>query len=111
MSRALCVTLSLTVVVSSLAGCSSSPVKQGIVKGPQVFGYTLNQSLSNDDLKAFTNTRAVPYGRDATIYKRDDGQGGVLQVFLDRNNRPLLIGEISRSFATRDECLAALQPS
>ncbi|PCR94501.1 hypothetical protein CP336_21675 [Pseudomonas fluorescens] len=98
----LCITLTISIITSSLTGCATPSVQQPII-GPQVLGYTLNQPLTEEEFNAVTNT-GDKWGFGGWVYQRDDGQGGVLRVYLDKNHRPKGIERISQTFDTKDEC-------
>lgn len=105
MSRMLCIALSLSIIVSSLSGCATPPVKRAAVAGPEAFGYTLNQPLTADELKALTDARITSQA-GTRMFTREDGQGGTLKLHLDSESRPVEIEKTSRLFGTEEECKA-----
>jgi len=108
MNRTLCIATSLSIIASSLGGCASPGVQAPYV-GPQVFGYTLNQPLSGEELQAF---KATGFGTlsGLRVFARDDTDGGVIEVYLDRQDRPGVIRKKSRPFASEEACQAEFGP-
>ncbi|NVZ52755.1 hypothetical protein HX792_20590 [Pseudomonas sp. B6002] len=107
MQRMVCSVLSLAMIMSSLGGCAAKPVKPAVV-GPEVYGYTLYQPLTGEQLDDFSRTtKSFPGG--LSLYLKASEGGGVLGLYADASHWLDTVSKTSKPLATEPECQAAQQ--
>ncbi len=107
MQRMLCSVLSLAIITSSLSGCATAPVQPEIT-GPEVYGYTLYQPLSNEQFDPLTRSRGL-YDGSVELYLQAAPEGGVLGLYVGGTRWLDTVSKTSKLYFTQPECEAAWQ--
>ncbi|NVZ65378.1 hypothetical protein HX867_25065 [Pseudomonas gingeri] len=107
MRRTLCSVLSLTILTSLLSGCTTVPARPAMT-GPQVYGYTLNQQLTAEQLQKLTDSGKSIVG-SFKLYQQHHEDGSVLGLYADSKLWLDTVTSTSREFSTESDCQAALE--
>lgn len=107
MQRMLCSVLSLAIILSSLGACTTAPVRPA-VEGPQVYGYTLNQPLSREQVQRLTDTGKHFVGA-IKLYQQELPDGSQFGFYTDYRNWLDTLARTSREFPAEGDCQAAQQ--
>ncbi|WP_210712364.1 hypothetical protein [Pseudomonas sp. MWU349] len=107
MQRMLCSVLSLVIILSSLGACTTAPVRPAI-EGPQVYGYTLNQPLSREQVQRLTDTGKHFVGA-IKLYRQELPDGSQFDFYTNYRDWLDTLARTSREFAAESDCLAAQQ--
>lgn len=107
MHRMLCSVLSLTIILSSLGACTTAPVGP-TVEGPQVYGYTLNQPLSREQVQRLTDTGKHFVGA-LKLYRQELPDGSQFGFYTNYRNWLNTLARTSREFPAESDCLVAQQ--
>ncbi|WP_338523532.1 hypothetical protein NUH87_27970 [Pseudomonas batumici] len=107
MQRILCSVLSLAIITSSLAGCSTPPVRPAVT-GPQVYGYTLNQQLSGEQFQGLTDSGKRFVG-SLRLYHPSQQDGRLLGLYADSKLWLDTVTSTSQEFSSESDCQAAQQ--
>ncbi|SEB53360.1 hypothetical protein SAMN05216178_1035 [Pseudomonas saponiphila] len=107
MQRMLCSVLSLAIILSSLGACTTAPVRPA-VEGPQVYGYTLNQPLSREQVQRLTDT-GKHYIGPLKLYQQVLPDGSQFDFYTDYRKWLDTLARTSREFPAESDCQAAQQ--
>lgn len=106
MQRMLCTVLSLLMISSTLSGCATAPVAaRPAISGPQVYGYTLNQPLSGEQLQRLSDSGQDFVG-PLRLYRQFPRDGSRLGLYADAKRWLDTVSRTSREFSTQGECQA-----
>jgi hypothetical protein len=107
MQRMLCSVLSLVMIMSSLGGCAAAPVRPEVA-GPEVYGYTLYQTMSGKQFQPLTGT-GKGFAGDLELYLQAAPDGGVFGLYVGRDSWLDTVSKTSKLYVTEPECEAARQ--
>ena len=107
MQRMRCSVLNLAIILSSLGACTTAPVRPA-VEGPQVYGYTLNQPLSREQVQRLTDTGKHFVGA-IKLYQQELPDGSQFGFYTDYRNWLDTLARTSREFPAEGDCQAAQQ--
>lgn len=100
----LCSVLSLVMITSSLGGCAAAPVRSEVT-GPEVYGYTLYQTLSGKQFQPLTGT-GKPFADDLELYLQAAPDGGVFGLYVGKDRWLDTVSKTSKRYVTELECEA-----
>ncbi|NBF03440.1 hypothetical protein GV819_14190 [Pseudomonas sp. Fl5BN2] len=96
-------------VSSLLGGCTATPAKvRPVVTGPQVYGYPLNQQLSDEQIRRLTDSGKGFVG-SLKLYQQVLPDGSQFGFYVDSDYWLEALTRTSRGFDTESECVAAQQ--
>lgn len=77
--------------------------------GPQVYGYTLNQQMTPEQLQGFTDSGKRFVGTTLKLYHPPQHEGRLLGLYVDYKRRLDTVTSTSQGFVSESDCQVAQQ--
>ena len=107
MQRMLCAVLSVAIITSLLGGCVSAPVRPTVM-GPEVYGYTLYQTMTSQQFDALVRTTHL-FDDSLRLYLKAAPDGGVLGLYIDSEWWVDTVSKTSKGYLSEPQCQLAQQ--